>query len=90
MTSGGRQMDFQNEEERRDAIDHIRLMARRKYLGEREALSGAAQGGLVVGEAWLKQPMKDKKVSSMACRCPGFAPDIGFYCLQAFSIRLTP
>ena len=35
--SGGRQVEFQNEEERREAIDHIRLMARRKYLGEREA-----------------------------------------------------
>lgn len=35
--TGGRQVEFQNEEERREAIDHIRLMARRKYLGEREA-----------------------------------------------------
>ena len=33
---GGRQFEFNNEEERREAIDHIREMARRKYLGERE------------------------------------------------------
>lgn len=43
---GGRQFEFNNEEERREAIDHIRETARRKYLGEREVR------GEILGRIW--------------------------------------
>ena len=47
----GRSFEFSNEEERREAIDHIRLMARRKYLGEREARRTRTNWAFSVGEA---------------------------------------
>jgi len=60
---GGRQFEFNNEEERREAIDHIREMARRKYLGEREVGGGTygrKMGGL---ESWEPStPMEDERL----------------------------
>eukprot|EP00913_Durusdinium_trenchii_P020973 g19708.t1 len=56
----GRSFEFSNEEERREAIDHIRLMARRKYLGEREVKISDLRGRQVSDAEWL---MKGEKLS---------------------------
>eukprot|EP00434_Breviolum_minutum_P009872 symbB.v1.2.008698.t1/scaffold543.1/size336731/11 len=58
--TGGRQFEFNNEEERREAIDHIREMARRKYLGEREVKISDLRGRQVSDAEWL---MKGEKLS---------------------------
>ncbi|CAE7813229.1 dhx16, partial [Symbiodinium sp. KB8] len=58
---GQKQFEFQNEEERREAIDHIRLMARRKYLGEREVKISDLRGRQVSDAEWL---LKGEKLSS--------------------------
>jgi len=58
--TGGRQFEFNNEEERREAIDHIRETARRKYLGEREVKISDLRGRQVSDAEWL---MKGEKLS---------------------------
>eukprot|EP00931_Biecheleriopsis_adriatica_P075065 TRINITY_DN49011_c0_g1_i1.p1 TRINITY_DN49011_c0_g1~~TRINITY_DN49011_c0_g1_i1.p1 ORF type:complete len:1059 (-),score=286.23 TRINITY_DN49011_c0_g1_i1:54-3152(-) len=55
---GRKQFEFQNEEERREAIDHIRLMARRKYLGEREVKISDLRGRQIQDAEWLLQGEK--------------------------------
>mmetsp|Transcript_12507 Transcript_12507/g.32136 ORF Transcript_12507/g.32136 Transcript_12507/m.32136 type:complete len:1020 (-) Transcript_12507:25-3084(-) len=52
--------EFSNEEERRQAIEHIRLIARRKYLGEREVKISDLRGRQVQDAEWL---LKGEKLS---------------------------
>ncbi|CAK9101507.1 unnamed protein product [Durusdinium trenchii] len=58
----GRSFEFSNEEERREAIDHIRLMARRKYLGEREARRTRTNWAFSVGEVKISD-LRGRQVS---------------------------
>jgi len=53
-----REYNFSNEEERRDAIEHIRTIARRKYLGEREVKISDLRGRQVNDAEWLLQGEK--------------------------------
>lgn len=44
---------FDNDEDRREAIEHIRVVARRKYLGEREVKISDLRGRQVADAEWL-------------------------------------
>jgi len=55
-----RDFEFDNEEERRLALEHIRLVARRKYLGEREEKIADLRGRQVRDAEWL---LKGEKLS---------------------------
>jgi len=44
---------FSNDDERREAIEHIRMVARRKYLGEREEKIADLRGRQVRDAEWL-------------------------------------
>merc|ERR1712187_968440 len=48
-----REFVFTNDDERREAIDHIRKIARRKYLGEREVKISDLRGRQVNDAEWL-------------------------------------
>ncbi|CAJ1330051.1 unnamed protein product, partial [Effrenium voratum] len=50
--------EFKSEEDRRDAIEHIRQTARRKYLGEREVKISDLRGRQVSDAEWLMQGEK--------------------------------
>eukprot|EP00927_Polykrikos_kofoidii_P041813 TRINITY_DN35666_c0_g1_i1.p1 TRINITY_DN35666_c0_g1~~TRINITY_DN35666_c0_g1_i1.p1 ORF type:complete len:1031 (-),score=239.10 TRINITY_DN35666_c0_g1_i1:299-3391(-) len=53
-----REFVFANDDERREAIEHIRLIARRKYLGEREVKISDLRGRQVADAEWLLQGEK--------------------------------
>eukprot|EP00928_Gymnodinium_smaydae_P015558 TRINITY_DN15761_c0_g1_i1.p1 TRINITY_DN15761_c0_g1~~TRINITY_DN15761_c0_g1_i1.p1 ORF type:complete len:1040 (+),score=243.54 TRINITY_DN15761_c0_g1_i1:85-3204(+) len=48
-----KEISFTDEEERREAIEHIRKIARRKYLGEREVKIADLRGRQVADAEWL-------------------------------------
>eukprot|EP00403_Amphidinium_massartii_P006124 CAMPEP_0178378190 /NCGR_PEP_ID=MMETSP0689_2-20121128/4302_1 /TAXON_ID=160604 /ORGANISM="Amphidinium massartii, Strain CS-259" /LENGTH=1033 /DNA_ID=CAMNT_0019998259 /DNA_START=10 /DNA_END=3111 /DNA_ORIENTATION=+ len=50
-----KEFEFANEEERRDAISHIRTIARRKYLGEREQKIADLRARQTNDAEWLLQ-----------------------------------
>eukprot|EP00929_Paragymnodinium_shiwhaense_P066011 TRINITY_DN33070_c0_g2_i1.p1 TRINITY_DN33070_c0_g2~~TRINITY_DN33070_c0_g2_i1.p1 ORF type:complete len:1026 (-),score=251.80 TRINITY_DN33070_c0_g2_i1:7-3084(-) len=56
-----REYQFSNDDERREAIDHIRTVARRKYLGERETKIADLRGRQVADADWL---MAGEKLSA--------------------------
>ncbi|CAE8625044.1 unnamed protein product [Polarella glacialis] len=53
--------EFSNDDERREAIEHIRMTARRKYLGEREVKIADLRSRQVADAEWL---LKGEKLSS--------------------------
>eukprot|EP00930_Biecheleria_cincta_P058419 TRINITY_DN44257_c0_g1_i1.p1 TRINITY_DN44257_c0_g1~~TRINITY_DN44257_c0_g1_i1.p1 ORF type:complete len:1042 (-),score=197.45 TRINITY_DN44257_c0_g1_i1:241-3255(-) len=53
-----KQFEFKDDEERREAIEHIRLTARRKYLGEREEKISDLRSRQVKDAEWLLQGEK--------------------------------
>lgn len=55
------EFNFASEEDRREAIEHIRLIARRKYLGEREVKISDLRGRQVKDAEWL---LKGEKLTS--------------------------
>lgn len=59
--SGRKEFEFANEEERVEAVEHIRLLARRKYLGEREVKIADLRGRQVRDAEWL---LKGEKLST--------------------------
>lgn len=55
VESERRQFEFKSEEERQEAIEHIRMIARRKYLGEREVKISDLRSRQVSDAEWLLQ-----------------------------------
>eukprot|EP00405_Crypthecodinium_cohnii_P043093 CAMPEP_0206560412 /NCGR_PEP_ID=MMETSP0325_2-20121206/20997_1 /ASSEMBLY_ACC=CAM_ASM_000347 /TAXON_ID=2866 /ORGANISM="Crypthecodinium cohnii, Strain Seligo" /LENGTH=1039 /DNA_ID=CAMNT_0054062145 /DNA_START=73 /DNA_END=3188 /DNA_ORIENTATION=+ len=56
----GRSFEFNSEQERAEALEHIRTIARRKYLGEREVKISDLRGRQVKDAEWL---LKGEKLS---------------------------
>eukprot|EP00933_Yihiella_yeosuensis_P040339 TRINITY_DN3461_c0_g3_i1.p1 TRINITY_DN3461_c0_g3~~TRINITY_DN3461_c0_g3_i1.p1 ORF type:complete len:1021 (+),score=232.04 TRINITY_DN3461_c0_g3_i1:105-3167(+) len=55
------QFEFENDQERAEAVEHIRMLARRKYLGERETKISDLRGRQVKDAEWLLQGEKLSK-----------------------------